>query len=78
MGFLLISCTFHMVGGLLPADKTSSGNKDENPELSIENSLSEHLSKLICDSKLSGKIVQIMYSVLKNEHVSHSKLKNFL
>lgn len=39
VGFLPISCTFHMVGGLLPGDKTSSGNKDENLELSAENSI---------------------------------------
>lgn len=39
VGFLPISCTFHIVGGLLPGDKTSSGNKDENLELSAENSI---------------------------------------
>lgn len=34
------ACILHMVGGLLPGDKTSSGNKGENLELSVENFLS--------------------------------------
>lgn len=40
VGFLPISYTFNMVEGLLPGDKTNSGNKEENLELPVENSIS--------------------------------------
>lgn len=80
VGFLPISCTFHMVGGLLPGDKTSSGNKDENLELSAENSIISLWASVQADLgfQISREDLQIKYSILKNEYVSHSELKNFL